>query len=158
MAGTSAGQASAGILLYRRVPDLEVYIAHMGGPFWSRKDAAAWSIPKGLHLPGEEPLTTALREFTEEIGTPPPAVDYGLLGAFRQSSGKVVTVFTAETDFSVETVTSNTFSLEWPPRSGRLQDFPEVDAAGWYPIEAAREKLVKGQLPMLDALFLRLEG
>jgi len=157
MAGSSAVQASAGILLYRRLPALEIYIAHMGGPFWARKDAAAWSIPKGLYLPDEPPLAAAIREFTEEIGAPPPDVDYELLGAFRQSSGKVVTVFAAETNFAVETVTSNTFSLEWPPRSGRMQDFPEIDRAGWFPLEAAREKLVKGQLPMLDALIRRLE-
>lgn len=146
------GDTSAGILLYRRSPGLEVFIAHMGGPFWSRKDAAAWSIPKGLYAPDEEPLAAALREFAEEIGTAAPAADYALLGEFRQSSGKVVTVFAAEADFVVDTIVSNTFSLEWPPRSGRMQDFPEIDAAGWFALDVAREKLVKGQLPMLDAL------
>lgn len=156
-------ESSAGILLYRRAPGLEVYIAHMGGPYWARKDAAAWSIPKGIYLPGsveggEEPLAAAIREFTEEIGTPPPSVDYELLGEFRQPSGKLITVFTAETDFAVAGVVSNTFTVEWPPRSGRMQDFPEVDDAQWFPIAVAREKLVKGQLPMLDELRRRVEG
>ncbi|CAN5250055.1 NUDIX domain-containing protein [soil metagenome] len=145
-------ETSAGILLYRRAPGLEVFIAHMGGPFWSRKDAAAWSIPKGVYTDGEEPLAAAIREFTEEIGTPPPAVEYRLLGRFRQPSGKVVTVFAAEADFAVETIAGNTFTLEWPPRSGRMQDFPEIDDARWFPLDVAREKLVKGQLPVLDTL------
>jgi predicted NUDIX family NTP pyrophosphohydrolase len=152
MARGEAAQASAGILLYRRTPGLEVFIAHMGGPFWSRKDAAAWSIPKGLYQPGETPLAAAIREFAEEIGTPPPEADYGLLGEFRVSSAKVVTVFTAETDFVLEAIDSNLFTMEWPPRSGRIQEFPEMDNAGWFPVDVAREKLVKGQRPMLDAL------
>lgn len=148
----AGAQTSAGILLYRRSPELDVFIAHMGGPYWSRKDAAAWSIPKGLCEHGEEPLAAALREFTEEIGTPAPAADYRLLGEFRQRSGKTVIAFAAETDFAVDEVRSNTFPLEWPPRSGRIQKFPEIDDARWLPVAIAREKLVTGQLPILDAL------
>lgn len=128
----------------------------MGGPFWARKDAAAWSIPKGLYLAGEAPLAAALREFEEEIGTPPPAVDYELLGEFRQPSGKVITVFAAETDFAIEKLLSNTFSIEWPPRSGRMPDFAEIDDARWVTLDTARTKLVKGQLAVLDALAARL--
>jgi predicted NUDIX family NTP pyrophosphohydrolase len=150
---------SAGILLYRRGgaahPDaaLEVLIAHMGGPFWRGKDDAAWSIPKGEYDPAEEaPFDAARREFEEELGQPAPDVDYRLLGEFRQRSGKVVTVFAAAADLDVTTVTSNTFPLEWPPRSGRLLEFPEIDEARWVTIETARAKLVVGQIPALDAL------
>lgn len=127
----------------------------MGGPFWARKDAAAWSIPKGLYEPGEDPLTAALREFAEEIGTAAPAVAYEPLGEFRYSSGKLLTVFAAEADFAIDVLASNTFPLEWPPNSGRMQDFPEVDDAGWFPLALARQKLVRGQLPILDALARR---
>ncbi|WP_130177913.1 NUDIX domain-containing protein [Cryobacterium sp. SO1] len=145
---------SAGILLYR-LPDAaepEVWIAHMGGPFWARKDAASWSIPKGEYLLGADPFDAARREFEEEIGVPAPETDYLLLGEFRQPSGKVVTVFAAEADLSVHQVVSNTFELEWPKRSGRLREFPEVDDARWVGLAEARVKLVRGQLPVLDAL------
>jgi predicted NUDIX family NTP pyrophosphohydrolase len=145
---------SAGILLYRRAAPggFEVWIAHMGGPFWARKDAHAWSIPKGEYGEDEDPLAAALREFAEEMGTAAPAADYRLLGAFRQPSGKVITVFTAEQDFQPERIASNTFPLEWPKGSGRIQDYPEIDDARWFPESEARLKLVKGQLPVLDAL------
>lgn len=145
-------QRSAGILLYRRAPGLEVWIAHMGGPFWAKKDAGAWSIPKGLYEVGEDALAAALREFAEEMGAPAPAVDYEALGEFRYSSGKLLAVFAAEADFAVDVLASNTFPLEWPPRSGRMQEFPEVDDARWFTVDIARQKLVKGQLPILDAL------
>lgn len=149
---------SAGILLYRRGADgPEVWIAHMGGPFWVRKQTQSWSVPKGEYLPDEEPLLAALREFAEEIGTPPPAVDYFELGAFRQPSGKVITVFAAESDFQPDGIVSNTFPLEWPRGSGIIQDFPEVDDARWVTETDARGKLVKGQLPILDAVLHRLE-
>lgn len=150
---------SAGILLYRRsaAGELEVWIAHMGGPFWARKDEAAWSIPKGEYAPPEDPLTVALREFEEEIGTPAPAVSYDLLGEFRQPSGKVITVFTAEHDFHIYQVTSNTFPLEWPPHSGQTQHFPEIDEARWLTVPDARPKLTKGQRPILEALLNRLD-
>jgi predicted NUDIX family NTP pyrophosphohydrolase len=146
---------SAGILLYRRggADDVEVWIAHMGGPFWARKDAHAWSIPKGEYLQDEDPLVAALREFAEEIGTAAPDADYINLGAFRQPSGKVVTVFAAESDFAPERIVSNTFALEWPKGSGTLASFPEIDDAKWFPESVARTKLVKGQLPVLDALL-----
>ena len=160
---------SAGILLYRlvapngvegtsrdRMPEsldgLQVWIAHMGGPFWARKDTHAWSIPKGEYTEGEDPLAAALREFAEEMGTPAPAAGYLHLGEFRQPSGKVITVFTAERDFQPETISSNTFPLEWPKGSGRIQHYPEIDDARWFPEPEARLKLVKGQLPVLDAL------
>lgn len=145
---------SAGILLWRRSADagLEVFIAHMGGPFWARKDAAAWSIPKGEFGDDETPLSAAIREFGEEIGATAPALDYVSLGEFRQSSGKVVTAFAAESDFTVTEVHSNTFPAEWPSRSGRIQQFPEIDRAEWTGLALARERLVKGQQPMLDAL------
>ncbi len=141
---------SAGILLYRRRPGLEVFLAHMGGPFWARKDAAAWSIPKGLYVPGEEePLAAALREFAEEVGAPAPRADYVPLGEFRQPSGKRLTVFVGEGE--AEFVGSNTFEMEWPPRSGRIQQFPEMDAGQWFTLEDARVKIVKGQAAILDS-------
>lgn len=144
---------SAGVLLYRTTgPGIEVWLAHMGGPFWAKKDAGAWSIPKGEYLEGEDELAAALREFQEEIGTAPPHLEYAKLGDFRQPSGKIITVFAAESDFEVSEVASNTFPLEWPPRSGRLQQFPEIDDARWFPIAEARSKLVKGQRAILDAL------
>lgn len=150
---------SAGILLYRRggSAGLDVWIAHMGGPFWARKQTQSWSIPKGEYLPGEDPLMAARREFAEEIGTPPPAADYFELGAFRQPSGKIITVFAAESDFRPGSIVSNTFPLEWPKGSGTVQDFPEVDDARWVTESDARSKLVKGQLPILDALIKHRE-
>jgi predicted NUDIX family NTP pyrophosphohydrolase len=147
---------SSGLLLYRFTPSLEVWLAHMGGPFWSRKDDGAWSIPKGLYEADESPLSAALREFEEEMGVPAPAVQFWLLGEFRQSSGKVVTAYAAEFDFQLDAVVSNTFALEWPKGSGRIQDFPEIDDARWFPLELARSKAVKGQLPVLAALEKKL--
>ncbi|ASN53752.1 NUDIX domain-containing protein [Sinomonas sp. R1AF57] len=148
---------SAGILLYRRGDEgLEVWIAHMGGPFWARKDEHAWSIPKGLYDEGDDPFSAAQREFAEEMGTPPPDADYVPLGEFRQPSGKRLTAFAAEADFAPEQITSNTFPLEWPRGSGRVIDVPEIDRAEWFPEDVARTKLVKGQIPILDALLSRL--
>jgi predicted NUDIX family NTP pyrophosphohydrolase len=151
---------SAGILLWRRTAsgDLEVFIAHMGGPFWAKKDAAAWSIPKGEYLDDEPALTAARREFGEEIGVPAPQLDYVELGEFTQPSGKIVVVFAAESEFEVAEVNSNTYEAEWPPRSGRIQAFPEIDRAEWTGVDEARIRLVKGQVPMLDALVERLSG
>ena len=150
---------SAGILLYRQpAADLEVWIAHMGGPFWAHKNDRAWSIPKGEYLQDEDPLVAAKREFAEEMGVPAPAVEYVELGSFRQPSGKVITVYTAESDFDPERIVSNTFSLEWPKGSGTVQSFPEIDDALWATEPEARTKLVKGQQPILDALIQHLRN
>ena len=146
-------QRSAGILPHRvRDGRLEVYLGHMGGPFWSRKDAAAWSVIKGLIEENETALQAALREFAEETGLAMPNVDYSLLGEFRQPSGKRITVFVAQLDDLSTAISGNSFELEWPPHSGRLQSFPEIDGAGWFDLETARHKLVRGQLPIIDAL------
>ena len=145
---------SAGVLLYRTddAGVLQLWLVHMGGPFWARKDEAAWSIPKGEYAEGEDPYAAALREFEEEIGAPPPAVEYELLGEFRQPSRKLITVYAAEVSEDVTFVESNTFELEWPPRSGRTAQFPEVDRVEWTDLDPARERLVKGQRPAIDAL------
>ncbi|MBX0301150.1 NUDIX domain-containing protein [Cryobacterium sp. 1639] len=145
---------SAGILLYRLTDAVEpqVWIAHMGGPFWARKDAAAWSIPKGEYAQREDSFAAALREFAEEVGVPAPEAEYSLLGEFRQPSGKVVTVFAAEADLTVERVLSNTFTVEWPRGSGIVREYPEIDDARWVGLAEARVKVVRGQVPMLDAL------
>ncbi len=152
---------SAGIILYRRnsTEQLELWIAHMGGPFWARKDQHAWSIPKGEFSDDEDALTAARREFTEEIGTPPPSTEYVLLGTFRQPSGKLITAFTAEAnDFQPEEIVSNTFPMEWPKGSGAIKEFPEIDDAQWFEESMARTKLVKGQLPIVDALVRHIGG
>jgi predicted NUDIX family NTP pyrophosphohydrolase len=152
-------RTSAGVLLYRRRgPDLEVLIGHMGGPFWARKDDAAWSVPKGEYGPGEEPFAVALREFEEELGSPVPADDFVPLGEVKQSGGKVLTVWAAEGDLDAAAARSNTFSLEWPPRSGRIQEFPEIDRAAWMAVDQARTKLVRGQAPLLDRLLAALDA
>ena len=144
---------SAGLLLHRRGADgIEVLIAHMGGPFWAKKDDGAWSIPKGEFDEGEEPLAAALREFAEEIGRPAPEGPTVALGEFRQSNGKRVTVFAREADLDASDVRSNHFEMEWPPRSGRVASFPEIDRAEWMTLDRARTRLVKGQVPALDAL------
>jgi predicted NUDIX family NTP pyrophosphohydrolase len=151
---------SAGILLYRQAdPEgIAVFLAHMGGPFWSGKDEAAWSIPKGEYDEGEDPHAVARREFEEEIGVPAPALDYLLLGEFRQSSRKTIMVFAAQYTGDLGFVQSNTFELEWPPRSGRRQSFPEVDDGQWFPSDVAEVKLVKGQRPVLAALRALIAG
>ena len=150
-------RTSAGVLLWRRGPGgPEVLIGHMGGPFWARKDDGAWSIPKGEHGPEEDPVAVALREFEEETGSPVPASDLVPLGQVRQSGGKVLTAWAAEGDLDADATTSNTFELEWPPRSGRVQEFPEIDRTAWVPLDVARVKLVKGQLPLLDRLIAAL--
>lgn len=144
---------SAGILLYRPGADgLEVFLGHMGGPFWAKKQAGAWSIPKGLIDNDEDPLAAALREFEEEVGTPPPDVQYRHLRDVRYTSGKLVTVFAAETDFRVDTLRSGTFELEWPRGSGRMHTVPEIDIVAWVGLEDARTRLVRGQVPLVDAI------
>lgn len=145
---------SAGLLLYRLTPAPQVLIAHMGGPFWAKKDAAAWSIPKGEFDPDtESALDAARREFLEELGVEPPTVEWAELGTFAYSSGKKVVVFAGDgAGFSASGFTYGTFELEWPPRSGRTASFPEVDRAEWMGLDTAREALVKGQRPAIDAL------
>lgn len=146
-------KTSAGILLHRLGPNgREVLIGHMGGPFWARKDDGGWSIPKGEHRPDEEPLAVAHREFEEETGSPVPASDLVPLGQVR-TSGKVLTVWAGEGDLDADACVSNTFELEWPPRSGRIQQFPEIDRAAWFAVPEARVKLVAGQVPFLDRLL-----
>jgi predicted NUDIX family NTP pyrophosphohydrolase len=144
---------SAGILLHRRGADgVEVLLVHPGGPFWAKKDAGAWSIPKGEHDDGEDARACALREFEEETGSAPDAGEMTDLGSVRQKSGKVVQAWALEGDLDPEAVRSNSFEMEWPPRSGRRQTFPEVDRAGWFGIDAAREKINPAQAAFLDRL------
>jgi predicted NUDIX family NTP pyrophosphohydrolase len=146
-------RTSAGILLYRLRPaGPEVLLGHMGGPFWTNKDDGGWSIPKGEHGPDEDPLAVARREFAEELGTPVPAQDLLPLGSLRVTSGKVLAVWAVEGDLDAAAAQSNTFTMEWPPRSGRVQEFPEIDRAAWFRLDEARSKLVKGQVPFLDRL------
>jgi predicted NUDIX family NTP pyrophosphohydrolase len=155
----AAGKRSAGILLYRLTDaGPEVLLVHPGGPFWARKDAGAWSIPKGEHGDDEDAEACARREFEEETGTALPPGALAELGAVRQKGGKVVTAWAAEGDLDPEAIRSNTFEMEWPPRSGRTQAFPEVDRAGWFGLEAAREKLNPGQAPFLDRLRSLLDA
>lgn len=150
---------SAGILLHRMAASgLEVFLGHMGGPFWARKQEHAWSIPKGEAEVGESDLNVARREFAEEVGVPTPEVLYVELGSFRYASGKTVTVFAAAApDFDPVDIVSSPFELEWPPRSGRIQSFPEFDTARWVPVDEARTLLVAGQLAALDALQNRVD-
>jgi predicted NUDIX family NTP pyrophosphohydrolase len=146
-------ERSAGILLYRRGGNgLEVLLVHPGGPFFARRDAGAWSIPKGLYEANEEPLACARREFSEELGSPCPDGPALELGEVRQRNGKRVTAFAVEGDLDAGAVTSNTFEIEWPPRSGRRESFPEVDRAGWFTVEQARAKLIAAQAAFLDRL------
>lgn len=144
---------SVGLLLHREVDgELEVLLGHMGGPFWASKEDHAWTIPKGLPEAGETDLLgVALREFAEEMGLVAPTGETVDLGACK-AARKTNHVFARRAEFDAESITSNTFELEWPPRSGRIQSFPEVDRAAWWSMPEARTKLVKGQLPFLDRL------
>ena len=133
----------------------EVLLVHPGGPFWARKDAGAWSIPKGEHEDGDDARACALREFEEELGTPLPAdAELTELGSVKLKSGKQITAFAVEGDLDADAVTSNTFTMEWPPRSGRTSEFPEVDRAGWFDLDTAREKLNAAQAELLVRLSL----
>jgi predicted NUDIX family NTP pyrophosphohydrolase len=144
---------SAGILLHRRGADgVEVLLVHPGGPFWAKKDAGAWSIPKGEHDEGEEAQACALREFAEETGSAPAPGELTDLGEVRQKSGKVVRAWALEGDLDAGAIRSNTFVAQWPPRSGQYCTFPEVDRAGWFGLEAAREKINPAQAAFLDRL------
>jgi len=141
---------SAGVLL-RRPADGHVLLVHPGGPFWARKDAGAWSIPKGEHDSDEEPEACARREFREELGVSAPDA-LADLGTVRQKNRKEVRAFYGEGDLDVSGVVSNTFEMEWPPRSGKTASFPEIDRAEWFPVEVAREKLIAAQAEFLDRL------
>jgi predicted NUDIX family NTP pyrophosphohydrolase len=150
---------SAGIVLHRgRGDELEVLLVHPGGPVWARRDAGVWSIPKGEHANDEDPLAAARREFAEELGTPAPDGEALELGEIRQKSGKRVQAWALAGDLEAERIHSNTFSMQWPPRSGRLQEFPEVDRAQWFGLDEAREKLNPAQVELLDRLSHILEG
>jgi predicted NUDIX family NTP pyrophosphohydrolase len=148
---------SAGLLLYRRkAKGFEVFLVHPGGPFWTKKDDGAWTIPKGLIELGEDPLAAARREFNEETGFAPEG-EFLELGVFKQPGGKHVLVWAVEGDCDPAKLTSNEFEMEWPPRSGKHARFPEVDRGGWFSVDEARNKMLIGQRPMLDA-FLRHQG
>jgi predicted NUDIX family NTP pyrophosphohydrolase len=142
------------VLLYRRTGEqVEVLLGHMGGPFWVRKDAAAWSIPKGEYADHEDPVAAARREFAEELGSELPPGELLELGEIRQSGGKVVTAWALESDLDAANAVSNTFAMEWPKGSGQMQEFPEIDRAAWFDLPTAREKLVRGQIEFLDRLL-----
>lgn len=142
---------SAGIIAYRKRRKVEVLLVHPGGPFWRNKDLGAWSIPKGECADGEDAELAARREFAEELGLE-LSLPLIALGQVRQRGGKLVTAFAAELDIDVRSIRSNTFEMEWPPRGGKRQAFPEVDRAEWFTLEAAREKINAGQRPLLDRL------
>ena len=152
---------SAGLLLYRERPDkslIEILLVHPGGPFWRNKDDGAWTIPKGEFADDEDPLAAAKREFREETGNSAPesnsfAANYIALKPIKQSSAKMVYAWAVRSDFDVATLRSNEFEMEWPPKSGRLQKFPEIDRAEWFTVEIARQKMLKGQLPLLQQLL-----
>jgi predicted NUDIX family NTP pyrophosphohydrolase len=151
-------QRSAGVLLYRRKDrGIEVLLVHPGGPFWAKNDDGAWSIPKGLIEAGEDAIAVAPREFEEETGAPLQG-ELVPLGSFTQSRAKTIEVWASEGDFDPATLRSNTFSMEWPPRSGQMREFPEADRAEWFGPEEARIKILKGQRPVIDALLQRLAG
>jgi predicted NUDIX family NTP pyrophosphohydrolase len=148
---------SAGLMLYRTSHDaLEIMLVHMGGPFWERKDAGAWSIPKGEYEEPEDSLHAARREFAEETGLAAPAGEPLDLGVVKQPSGKLIHVWAVEADMDVSEIHSNAFTIEWPRGSGTTQEFPEVDRAAWFDVQNASEKLVKGQVPFVQALAERV--
>lgn len=150
---------SAGLLAYRRKNGLEVLLAHPGGPFWAKKDDGAWTIPKGAAEPGAGLLATAEREFTEETNFSPPAHSDSLLALapVKQKGGKIVHAWAFETDFDLTSFASNTFEMEWPPKSGRRKSFPEIDRVAYFTIAAAKTKIVPYQLPLLEELEQRLD-
>ncbi|MGI5424293.1 NUDIX domain-containing protein [Streptomyces sp. CA-179760] len=144
---------SAGLLLFHHTDDgPEVLLGHMGGPFFARRDAGAWTVPKGEYEPDESAWAAARREFEEELGLPPPDGEAIDLGEVRQTGGKIVTVWAIEADLDPATIVPGTFRMEWPPKSGRLQDFPELDRVAWFALDRAREVIVKAQAAFLDRL------
>ena len=151
--GSRGSRRSAGILLHRGQGDaLEVLLVHPGGPVWAKRDVGAWSIPKGEYLDEEDALAAARREFEEELGSAPPDGDAADLGEIRQKSGKWVHAWALEGDLDLADAHSNTFEFEWPPRSGKMIEVPEVDRAEWFGLDTAREKINSGQVPLLDRL------
>ncbi|MCP3754339.1 NUDIX domain-containing protein [Streptomyces sp. TBY4] len=152
---------SAGLLLFRPAPapaagagaGVEILLGHMGGPLWERRDAGAWSIPKGEYEPGETARDAARREFEEEVGLPPPEGPYLPLGEVRMMGGKLVTIWAVRADLDPALAVPGTFTMEWPPRSGRTQEFPELDRVEWFTPDAARTKLVVSQIPFLERLL-----
>jgi predicted NUDIX family NTP pyrophosphohydrolase len=151
---------SAGLLVYRSMNGrLEVLLVHPGGPYWAKRDDGAWSVPKGEYEVDEDPLQVAIREFREELGVGPPSDRQPVfLGESRQPSGKRISVWALNGDVDVRVVDSNTFTMEWPPRSGHIKEFPEVDRAGWFDVDAARRKIVPGQIDFIDRLFELVRG
>ncbi len=144
---------SAGLLLFRPSGDgPEVLLGHMGGPFFARRDAGAWTVPKGEYEPGESAWDAARREFREELGLPPPDGEAIELGEVRQTNGKIVTAWAVAADLDPAAIVPGTFRMEWPPRSGRLREFPELDRVAWFGLERAREVIVKAQAAFLDRL------
>ncbi|MER5753926.1 NUDIX domain-containing protein [Streptomyces sp. NPDC002088] len=149
----SREKRSAGLLLFRQTDHgLEVLLGHMGGPFFAKKDAGAWTVPKGEYEPGEPAWEAARREFQEELGLPPPDGEAIDLGEVRQTNGKIVTAWAIEADLDPATIDPGTFRMEWPPRSGQLQEFPELDRVEWYGLDRARDVIVKAQAAFLDRL------
>ncbi|MER6620105.1 MULTISPECIES: NUDIX domain-containing protein [unclassified Streptomyces] len=147
------GARSAGLLLFRRTGQgVEVLLGHMGGPFFARRETGAWTVPKGEYDPGEPAWEAARREFREELGLPPPDGEALPLGEVRQSGGKTVTAWAVEADLDPVTVVPGTFEMEWPPRSGRVREFPELDRVAWFPLDRAREVIVGAQTAFLDRL------
>ncbi|MFF9147718.1 NUDIX domain-containing protein [Streptomyces sp. NPDC014861] len=151
---------SAGLLVFRRTGSggIEVLIGHMGGPFWARREEAAWSVPKGEYGADETPEDAARREFLEELGLPVPDGDWIDLGEVRQAGGKTVTVWAVEGDLDPAAVVPGTFTMEWPPRSGTTTEFPELDRVGWFTPEAAEPLLVAAQRAFLERLVTRVRG
>jgi len=147
-----AKKTTAGLLLYRRCPELEVFLVHPGGPFWTRKDAGAWSIPKGEVEDGEDPLQAAKREFTEETGFTISG-EFRSLDPLKQPGGKIIYAWAIEADCDPGQIRSNSFSLEWPPKSGKIQHYPEVDRAAWFNISEARNKILVGQIGFIEQLI-----
>ncbi|WP_405856809.1 NUDIX domain-containing protein [Streptomyces sp. NBC_01515] len=153
MSGDARGKRSAGLLLFRHTErGLEVLLGHMGGPFFARRDAGAWSVPKGEYEPDEAAWDAARREFREELGLAPPEGEAIELGEVRQSNGKVVTAWAIEADLDPAAMVPGTFRMEWPPKSGQVQEFPELDRVEWLSLERAREVVVTAQATFLDRL------
>jgi predicted NUDIX family NTP pyrophosphohydrolase len=151
-------KVSAGLLLWRRRGGaVEAFLVHPGGPFWARKDEGAWSIPKGEAEPGEDLLTRARQEFTEETGVTAEG-NFVALAPVKQKGGKLVHAWAVEGDCDAEAIRSNTFTLEWPPRSGRMREFPEIDRAAWFALDEARRRILASQVPVLDQLAAQIGG